>query len=461
MSSTRFGIEWIYGEFLISRFANGESVEQWQAPYPVNDLRSLSHAMHDASAHIDLTRGGDVAIAYEDDLHTHEFLQVPRMSRRDLERHLSVRVEGSKAFDGRAAWCYHPAVPGENMEGVLLHLMPKDIVDAVTRVCGEYYLVPKRLVPLTEIISEHIKKLEAQSEDVLLIIAIFQRRMQLVVAHGDGEVLFVRELQYSSQDENIDRLVVDINRTIGYAKQRIGVRPDRAWLMGEHAPRVIGAFQGELDCPVAVDETATRTDFWTAEVAGLPQRLSSNFIPSLARRAMGRKSLMRAAVLTGWTLVAAAMLVGVVIQTVIGSPIDRNLIEQRIEDVTVDIQRVEGELHAIDLEQVRLNQLTADAFNLPALFLSHLGDMVPDGVVLHSVNIVRGEQSWRLEIEGVASQSLDRAPVVFEEFQNTLAAAPWRARITESWRTTWMQQLRSGSAAQEGDVGFRIRGTVR
>ena len=51
MSNTRFGIEWIYGEFLISRFAGGKSVEHWSAPYPVTDLQSLSRAMFDASQH--------------------------------------------------------------------------------------------------------------------------------------------------------------------------------------------------------------------------------------------------------------------------------------------------------------------------------------------------------------------------------------------------------------------------
>ena len=93
MTNTRFGIEWIYGEFLISRFAGGRVAERWQAPYPVTDLKSLGRAMHDASQHIDLPRGGDVAIAYEDDLHTHEFVEVPPLRKRDLEKHLALRVE--------------------------------------------------------------------------------------------------------------------------------------------------------------------------------------------------------------------------------------------------------------------------------------------------------------------------------------------------------------------------------
>ncbi len=462
MSSTRFGIEWIYGEFLISRFAGGRSVEQWQAPYPVTDLTSLSRAMHDASNHIDLPRGGDVAIAYEDDLHTHEFVEVPKLSRRDLEKHLARRVEQSKPFDGPAAWCYHPAHPGQKLEGVLLHLMPKDVVEAVIRICGEYYLTPRRLVPLTEVISEHVPALAAEEADVLLLIALFSQRVQLVVAHGDGEVLFVRELQYSWQNENLDRLIVDINRTIGYAKQRIGLKPDRAWVMGEHARVVMDAFQRELVCPVSIDEGALEKDFWMAEVARLPQRLDSNFIPRLARRAVSRKSLMRAAVLTGMSLVGAAAAVGGVVAWLSSSSqVHPEKVRSNIARLEQQILHLEDELRVFDLEQLRLDHLTADAFNLPALFLSHLGDMVPPGLVLLSVNVARHEAYWSIEISGSTELPFETAPRQFARLEARLAGSPWNAEITESWREAWMQQLRSGGAAQQGSVGFRIVGRLR
>ena len=462
MSNTPFGIEWIYGEFLISRFSGGKTVEQWKAPYPVTDLSSLSRAMFEASQHIDLPRGGDVAIAYEDDLHTHEFLEVPHLSKRDLEKHLALRVAQSKSFDGEAAWCYHPAKPGQKMEGVLLHLMPRSVVDAVIRICGEYYLTPRRLVPLTEVISEHVPSLEAQDSDVLLLIALFAERVQLVVAHGDGEVLFVRELQYSWMNENLERLIADVNRTIGYSKQRIGIRPDAAWIMGEHADGVIDAFQSGLECPVGIDQSAIDSDFWMAEVAGLPQRLDSNFIPRLARRAVSRKSLMRAAVLTGFALVISALTIAVTVEWLLATAeLDSQQLNADIFELEQNIQHLNEELRVFDLEQLRLNQLTADAFNLPALFLSHLGDMVPDGLVLLNVNVVRDETSWYLELSGTTNLPFEEAPAAFSQLEKSLSSSPWNAEIVESWQSTWMQQLRGGGAAMDGTVGFRLKGRLQ
>lgn len=462
MSSTRFGIEWIYGEFRISRFSSGAVIEQWYAPYPVTDLASLGRAMFEASSHIDLPRGGDVAIAYEDDLHTHEFLEVPHLSRRDLEKHLALRVEQSKPFDEQAAWCYHPAKPGQKMEGVLLHLMPRRVVEAVVRICGEYHLTPKRLVPLTEIISEHVPKLGAEEQEVLLLIALFSQRVQLVVAHGDGEVLFVRELQYSWQNDNLDRLTADINRTIGYTKQRIGLRPDCAWVMGEHAQSVIGTFAQDLDCPVEIDPSALEPDFWMSEVAGLPQRLDSNFIPRLARRAVSRRSLMRAAVLTGIALLASAVGVGGIVEWLLETKrLDSERLNGDIVLLEQQIVHLEEELRVFDLEQLRLNQLTADAFNLPALFVSHLGDMVPDGLVLLNVSVSRTEEAWNVDLTGTTELPFDRAPEAFALLEARLTGAPWNVRIEESWQDTWMQQLKSGSAAMDTTVGFRVRGALR
>ena len=286
--------------------------------------------------------------------------------------------------------------------------------------------------------------------------------IELVVAYGDGEVLFVRELQYSWQNDNIDRLVVDINRTIGYVKQRISLRPDHAWVMGEHAHAVIDAFERDLDCPVSVDQTATGTDFWMAEVAGLPQRLDSNFIPRLARRAVSRKSLMRAAVLTGFSLFGAAAAMGAVVQWLVATKaLDAETIRTDIVSLEQDILHMEEELRVFDLEQLRLNQLTADAFNLPALFLSHLGDMVPEGLVLVNASVVREDTYWSIELAGTTELPFDLAPTEFALLESRLSQPPWNAQITQSWQDAWMEQLKSGGAAADGAVGFRLTGRLR
>ena len=209
-SYTRFGIEWAYNEFRVGRLENGECKDFWTAPYAVKDLFDLNRAMYDASQQIDLRSGGTIAIAYEDDLHTHEFLEVPAMGKKDLQKFVERRVTQDKSFDGAAAHCFHNAKRNNKVDGILLHMMPKSIVDALIRICEEYYLHPRRLVPLTEILSEHVRKLGAEADDILLVVAIFNRRVQMLVANGRGDILFVRELAYAWRHDKTDRLVVEV-----------------------------------------------------------------------------------------------------------------------------------------------------------------------------------------------------------------------------------------------------------
>ena len=128
MSRNRYAISWLYGEFRIARFFREELVAQWESPTLVESQNDLVRALDAASEHFDLSIRGDVTVVHEHDLHTHDYLEVPSMKRRDLEKYLQRRVDQDKSFDEEAAWCYHTVSHQGGKEGVLLHLLPKRIV---------------------------------------------------------------------------------------------------------------------------------------------------------------------------------------------------------------------------------------------------------------------------------------------------------------------------------------------
>lgn len=460
--SADYAIEWIYGEFRIARFANDGVAESWSSPTEVRDLESLVDAMHEASFQIDLSRGGNVAIAYEDDLHTHQFLEVPHLSRKELEKYLLRRVEQDKPFDGPAAWSYHGADRGGGLDGVLLHLMPRHVVDAVLRICGEYYLAPKRLVPLTEVISEHVPEYGEPAEASLLSIALFQARTQILVSKGNGEVLFVRELTYAWCPETEERLLTDINRTIGYAKQRIGGGIHSAWLMGENANAAAASIDAGVSVPLRVDDMATDPNFWMTEVSLLPTKLDSNFIPPLARKSINSKTLMRAGVMIAAVLVIAAGIVTVTMESLLHlHRVNELALFAEIHEMEDEVLRLEAQLERAASAQDRLDQLSVDSFNLPALFLSHLGNLVPHGVVLMEAEVNQIDSAWQVTLKGKSQQSLADSTPILAALERGLEEAPWNTTIVQSWDVVWMEQLRTGQAAASGDIGFEIRGQFR
>ena len=460
--SIDYGIEWAYGEFRIARLKQGQVVESWKSPIPVTDLASLNEAMYEAAYHVDISRGGTVAIAYEDDLHTHEFLEVPPLSSKDLNKFLVRRVEQDKPFKDEAAWRHHPVAKGTNVDGVILHLMPKYIVDAVIRICEEFYLMPKLLVPLTEIMSEYVPKLDNDPEEAVLMIALFDDRTQMLASSGCGEILFVRELSYPWTPDNSERLCVDINRTIGYTKQRIEGELTGAWMIGENAQAATRDLTNRIDVPLTYDEVAAQAEFWMTQVAELPQGLSSNFIPALARKSITGKTFLRAAVMmSGISILSALAFSGSIEYILIKNNVDQLALSRNISALETDLARIQSNADFMKLESAKLDYLMVDSFNLPAIFLSHLGDILPAELTLTAAEITDQDGSWDVQLVGTSSVPLAEAAKPLERLERTLESAPWNTQITQSWESSWMKQLETGSATQAGEIGFEIRGQFR
>ena len=460
--SIDYGIEWAYGEFRLARLRGGKVTQSWKSPTPVTDLASLNEAMYEAAYHVDISRGGSVAIAYEDDLHTHEFLEIPPLSNKDLNKFLSRRVEQDKPFEDEASWRHHPVSKGSNVDGVILHLMPKYIVEAVMRICQDYYLMPKLLVPLTEVMSEYVPKLGIDHDEAVLMIALFDDRTQMLVSSGCGEILFVRELSYPWSHENSERLATDVNRTIGYSKQRIEGDINKGWMIGENAEAATADLVGKIDVELSFDEVAAEAEFWMTQVAALPQALSSNFIPLLARRSITGKTFLRTAVMiSGIAFISALTLSGIVEYIIYKSGLDDRELVAQIVNLESDLVDAQSELDVLMLESAKLDILNVDSFNLPAIFLSHLGDLVPAEITLTSVSIVQKQDAWEIDISGNSSTSLASAAEPLSRLEAALSAEPWNTEITESWQDSWMNQFESGAATKTGTIGFELTGAFR
>ena len=175
------------------------------------------------------------------------------MSKSDLNKFLYRKVENNKQFKEKASWCYHEAIHSADEEGIILHIMPQHIVDAIVRVCQEFYLTPKQLVPLSEIVSSITKKYQTNEDDLLIVVALFKERIEILVTLGNGEVLFIRELPYSGIASDHQRLTLDINRTIRYVKQKYKKISDKIWLIGENSENLVNEMQPLIEGNINFD----------------------------------------------------------------------------------------------------------------------------------------------------------------------------------------------------------------
>jgi hypothetical protein len=462
MRRTRYAISWLYGEFRLARFQRGEIVDQWESPTPVESQADLVRALDAAATHVDMNVKGDVTIVHEHDLHTHDYLEVPSMKRRDLEKYLQRRVEQDKSFSEKADWCYHQVAHQDGKEGVLLHLLPKRIVQATVSACTTVGLAPKYYVPLTEIVSDYLPTTDVAPESLIVMVACFRSRTEIIVALGDGEALFVRELNYGLDSETTERLISDVNRTLRYARQQLGRSLDTAWFMGELDPTVATQLNTGIDIPVYFDEQAADPYFWARWATRLSGKLSANFISALTQRNITVESVRRVAAWSTAAVIAVSVLMTLFTGGLVAHRADqKNAIQIRSDEVRDLIQQVESKLAAGRLKQDHLGRLQATSKNLPPLMLANLSSLTPDEVTLTSVAIERAAQGWQVQLKGLVAGDMRESARVLALFEDSLSQPPWRLSLSQSFTETWMQQFEQGKLKQSGKLGFQIAGNFR
>ena len=460
MTAQNFAISWIYEDFVACRISRGKIAAHWVSPDPVPDLAAFNQAVVNASANLHMHNGGDVAITYESDEHAHVFLDLPPMPRKDLERHLELRSEQEKSFEEEAVWSYRDVEHDDHSAGVMLHLMPKRVLDAMIRICQENHIVPLRIKPLTDIMVQHIPTLNLDVHEVILVVALFESRVEFVVATAKGEALFVRELKYHWREDQLERLGVDIERTSLYIKQR-QKNITRAIIMGAEAESAMAAIASKIPFPVEAPEFSADPLFWCREVGNLGNLATSNFIPRSMQRAVACSRAVRSASWLAYAAVAAALIVTVAVEFLVWQQqqADPELFS-RIEQLEMEYEQLSGQsTELIDLQQ-RIEQFVPSHPPIPAWFLSRLGEVVPDEAILSAAGLRYLDGTWSFSIEGATSPTLAASARTVAQIENTLASKPWRATVSDEWRAEWIEMLRNGRAAETGLIDFRLRGAL-
>ena len=463
MSRTRYAISWLYGEFRLARFHKEQVAAQWESPTAVESLGDLVRALEAASEHVDMTAKGDVIVVHEHDLHTHDYLEVPAMKKRDLEKYLARRVSQDKAFEDEAAWCYHKVRHAGGKEGVLLHLLPKHIVEATTRACTAVGLAPKCYVPLTEIVSEYMPTTDVQIDQMLLVVACFNERTELILTLADGEALFVRELNYGASPETADRLVTDINRTIRYTRQQVGRAVDLAWFMGGYSDAVMQLLEPAIEVPVRFDDKAQDPYFWARRATALSGKLSANFISVFEQKNMSADVLRRIG-----TYCTAAIVVITLLLTLISSGLvarrgaQKEQLAVRAEAVRSSINDMQIRLSESQLKLEHLERLRTSNHNLPSLMMVHLSRLTPPEVTLTEVAInYAGAAGWEISLTGQIGGDMRHSARILAGFEERLRGDPWRLRMTRHFTNSWMEQFEQGQLAETSLQGFNLVGVIQ
>jgi len=454
-------VSWVFGEFRAVRLHRGKVVAVYHAAEAVPDLATFAEAVSTAHAALALP-SGPIAVVFANDDSGHLSFEAPPTSAADLERMVARRVEADKTFNEPAAWTYR-AVSDERAQtgrSVLLHLAPKRIVDAIIRICEEHFLQVRAIVPLSELVARVSQPACTTPQDVVIAAVVLRDRAVLSVVRADASVVFARSVAIGEHDEADERVLLEINRTALFAKQKIGKSIDAACVFavdGGLAARIGPALELPLRDVAVEDQEFT----WARAAGSLDVAQLGNLVPRFRQRALSQRALTRAAMLATvvmWLVAAAS--VGWVAQFNARVAGRGTAALAALPALESESGTLNAQYEKLTAQRERLHELTPSLPAVPAGFMHQVGRDLPASLTLTQASIRRRDETWDFRLEGLADSRLETTLPTLERLSTTLEEAPWNGEVNPGWRQTWLQQLRSGAAAN-GPIRFTLRGHLQ
>ncbi len=461
---TMLGVSLIHGQFRALAVVKGQTVGSWVCPNRIESFTQLSEALAEA-VRVTQFKGNRVSFLVENLDCVHQYHLVPPMKAADMEIYLNRMADQEKAREGPAVWRYRKAVAGRGRVGFLLDVWPQNHVDQLIQACQELQLRPIQMFPLSAAFMDQILTVGAEPDDVVLLITKAWDKVVFVVATGDGKPLFDRFLM-SSEEGGIDpeRIGREVTRSLLFATQQLGQRVSQVWLMGEDETLTPESLQPHVTVPVLSSPIVPDPAYWIWVSLTLAANHPCNFIPVEVRKA-SQRTLMRK--------VSAGVMVGLACLSLSTTGVIEGLIEQG-QKVTASIEpKTQALIQARDAWQARFAELAdtrsrVDALNaqfqkpIPAWFVSYLGNVVPQDLILTKVTVGKTEAQWLVELTGKGGEDFTRSAEQLTRLERELTEGPFHMVMTQSWKDTWLETLRRGVrfADKQGTRVFSMKGTI-
>jgi len=458
------GISWVQGQFHAVFFENGICISRWRSENLIHTPQDFKATVLEACKQLKVAQNSDVAMVYESDKLAHPFIQIPPMSGKDLTSFLTRRAPQEKAFSEDAAWSWTHTFAAKEGQGILLHLLPKEFRNNIIQTFEELKLYPKTLLPLSQVMAQHTLRLPVEENDVVAMLATFAGETDILITRGDGEILFIRDLGYNWQD-NIDVLVRDVDRSILYAKQQFGVAVNKLTAAGEGSADLHAELQSRVNLPmVSAPEDDHHAYCWAMDICNLSPRRTSNLIPVNIQRRRAEKLVLRLGIMTTSVLMISAALIVIQVEILVANSAVVHNAKEKLASLTQDRDQWSDKLKALETSKNRLALLSKpnDAI-YPAHFFTHLGNAIPDGLILSKATVTQKTDTWDFTINGTISNGSDSRLLItkMNQIDAKLSSPPLNASIDDSWRKSPDQILGRGSSDVSKQLNFTLNGSMR
>jgi hypothetical protein len=412
MSSDRtiLCLSYLNGQFKAMALHRGVPAGKWERPEPLDSFENFSAIIEEAVRETGF-RGSQASLILAHPRLTHQFLETPPAKGAALERYARRRADQLKPFEAQAAVSFQPTLPPKRGQGLLLHLFPRPFVEQLFKGCEEAGLHLVQVFPIPAVLMNQLRHLPLEGEEVALLAAETAGSTTVLIGRKDGQVLLGRSLT-SSWNSNPDRVVVDLHRTILYVEQQFGAAVNRVWLFGAGAAEHVAVMQPMVKVPVQVSPVPSNPFYWIYQGQKLAPDNPNNLVGQDLRNAPQRKLFMRTTALLVAALLVVALLVSGYIEMMVRSQ-KSALQELKPKAVQLQDQRKEWQVRydSLGKQQEWIRLVTErKAPPVPAWFLTYLGEIFPEQLVLTHLQVKRVDDFWAVQLGGTAQAAPGDSP---------------------------------------------------
>jgi hypothetical protein len=406
---TTLSVSWLNNQFKAVSVHRGLIEATWERPGetdgPGNFADFVREAIRQTGYH-----GQTVSLLLAHPRLVQQQVDLPPVKGQAMQKILRRQAQQQKLFPGEAAWTHQTLLSARGASRVILHLFPKAMLDQLVQGCQRSGLDLISVVPISAVLHRQLTQLPLEAEEVVMLAAETGGSTTVVVGRRDGQLLLMRTLP-NTWNGSVERLAVDLNRTILFLSQQQGATMnDGVWLFGSGAREQAQALQGQMQLPVSVSPVEYHPFYWASDALKLRPGWRPNFLSPELERAPQRRVYGK--------VVEASMALLVVAAT---AALAFSLWRARQE--TANLERLRQRAAQLQIRRQQLQQGNAELSRkqqlvklvlegrpapVPVWFLGYLSEVVPPELAVTNLHLKREDNSWKLRLaiawQGAASR---------------------------------------------------------
>ena len=458
-------ISFLYGEFNAALVDGATIVERWSP-----SASDRGHGFHEAAFRFFLESaieyfdysGKEVVLVVGDVEMEHHHVTLPPV--KGKQRQQLLEAEFNRLAEGRPlAWSYlynGPAVsqipvgtsgvqsPGGS-DHYLMNCWPKSKLSSYLADFSHVGLVPRLIIP--DIALFYIwSQQEAQQLGSFAFINTSENGTTVLLADTAQVRVFVRRLS-PAIGHSRDRLPSEIRRSLQYASQDIGLRPN---LLITNDQQLAIDLQSKLDRSITIEIEQDWTDqpILANYYSAISRRDTQSFVPDEIRYARINRFVNRVVIgAIGFAAVASLVVAGAIEYMVRSEGPSFSELTSRYQLRVQEQQSLAVEISKLRQQQRFAMDVLGSKQQLVYWLIRDIGAQLPEQVRLSGLKYeVNDPSSATLSLKtALIGENIEQLDQDMKSFGEVLAAEPWLVKWPPGWADSWRGQYMSGRRGQQ------------